>query len=58
MSVTLVGYGSKRENATHYNYSQRSCQVLQRASTRGVKIASRCLSIPESEAAGGLKSSF
>ena len=47
MSVKLGGYRSNRENA------KPSRRLLPRASYRGLKIASRCLSIPESEAAGG-----
>ena len=57
MSVKLGGYGSNRENARpskYFYYSQRSCRLLPRASSRGLKIASRCLSIPRLEAAGGL----
>ena len=54
MSVKLGGYGSNRENARLSKYSQRSCRLLPWASCRGLNIiASRCLSIPESEAAGG-----
>ena len=52
MSVKLGGYGSNRENARLSKYSRRPCRLLLRASSRGLKIASRCLSISESEAAG------
>ena len=37
---------------------QRSCRLLPRNSSRVLKITSPRLSIPESEAAGGLQSSF
>ena len=58
MSVKLGGYGSNRENARPSKYSQRSSRLLPRASSRGLEIASLCLSIPELEANGGLVSSF
>ena len=58
ISVKLGGYGSNRENAKPSRYSQRSCRLLPRTSSRDLKIASPCLSIPDSEAVGGLQSPF
>ena len=58
MSIKLAGYGSNRGNARPSKYSQRSCRLLSRASYHGLKEASRCLLIPEAEAAGGLICSF
>ena len=44
LSVKLGDYGSNRENARYNYYSQRLCRLLPGASSRGLNIASRCLS--------------
>ena len=55
LSVKLRDYGSNRENAKPLKHLQRLCQLLPRTISRGLKIPYRCLLIPKSEAAGGLK---
>ena len=44
LSVKLGDNRSNRENARYNYYSQRLCRLLPGASSRGLNIASRCLS--------------